>query len=1274
MHKRFRNGLLVLAATFLVTVLLILCGVFALNLTPLKTTISRLVESTTGLVVSVSGPLHLRLGLHPQLQAVGLELMSGDGAGYFLRLASLDLKLELSKLLAGELVLNNVVFSGLVLDACMAAPNMLPVEDSEDSPALSFSLGTIDGSDVDVRCAGGSAYLPVHLDKLSGTAIRGEDVALVADARWRGRAFELDLASAPLEKLLYSAEPQSLMISAKTSFAELELDAEIEGLLEQPKIHAKVSARLDQPDNLLSLFDIPAAGLPAISLQGRVGQTGEQLSVDTLNGYFGGAAWSLSGSLNWGKERPLLVLDAQFDQLDIDTLQLLSQSATNKSPEPFNFDSELPLQLLDMADVRIDLQLSQLRAQPVPPADLGLRLELEAGQAQIDILKFHTGPGDAVGRVTLDRSAACPAWEASAALSGLDLSAIGKLTGIGEPTLGTLETGEATLKACGTTLRAIRESLEVTAKLNRIQIQPAYKLPHFEIDAATLTSGWRRPTQLEAKLLVDGQSLNGRIETGELALFDEGLDWPVVVKLGSGDAKLKMQGIVRGALEYPSVAADVTFKASRPGPILSLAGFNPGYRGKVALDLHADIDDKLVSISGLKLALGNSDLQGSLKLAPAAANQMSDLVLRSRFLDVVELQQVFASPESTGEPSGESLNFEWPIIKLDLAFDNIHGFEGDITDLRLTGSLREKRIENASLAVKLAEFAMLGQLDADFSVATPTVSLQTRLQDIDLGSLIRAVIPASNADVRAGEMQLHLTSSGGELQKLAHNLELDFVLRQLEWNLPERWPGDEFQLKLHEITGTARPEIPVALTLFGELDRVPLNGWVQLAPVHQLLDPLAPLPVRAVLGTNRETVMVEATIERDHGAGLEATVQLSAMNKVVALAELHKLHAPLPGLVVAAGIDLGPGKVETIELAAELGDSRLEGSVVVRSEDERSRLEIALNSPHLQTTDLSALVAAFGEEDPGPQSSADGETTPAGFLQLVDESLEYMPKKYDFDIEAKIDELVAGEHFLGAATLSTSIKQQNIELGILKLSSPRGSLEIDYSLDQTAEGLHSKLDVNIDGFELGGLLKTLDLNSDAGGELYVDASLDATAPTVREMPRTVGGRFDLALFPRNISADVLDLWASNLIFALMPSDEDGTKQMNCLVSRFEIEDGIMHSKVIMLDSTDVIVRGKGDINLGERELDLIFAPQAKLERFLSVSSPMSVSGPFDDFHVGMAGAGLVGTAFRWYLSLVYVPWKWLTGERYPADGRETCLRAIDWQEDDEKAVVSGVSP
>ncbi len=105
----------------------------------------------------------------------------------------------------------------------------------------------------------------------------------------------------------------------------------------------------------------------------------------------------------------------------------------------------------------------------------------------------------------------------------------------------------------------------------------------------------------------------------------------------------------------------------------------------------------------------------------------------------------------------------------------------------------------------------------------------------------------------------------------------------------------------------------------------------------------------------------------------------------------------------------------------------------------------------------------------------------------------------------------------------------------------------------------------------------------------------------------------------------------------------------------------MKSRKTFLDSTDVIVRARGSIDLVNRELDLWFAPQAKREKFLSIQTPIVVTGPFDNPYVGVAPGGFLTTMLRVYYGLIYVPLKWLIGERFPRDGIATCYNAMDWE-------------
>ena len=70
-----------------------------------------------------------------------------------------------------------------------------------------------------------------------------------------------------------------------------------------------------------------------------------------------------------------------------------------------------------------------------------------------------------------------------------------------------------------------------------------------------------------------------------------------------------------------------------------------------------------------------------------------------------------------------------------------------------------------------------------------------------------------------------------------------------------------------------------------------------------------------------------------------------------------------------------------------------------------------------------------------------------------------------------------------------------------------------------------------------------------------------------------------------------------------------------------------------------IIRGRGKIDMAQEELELLVAPQAKREKFLSMSTPVMVTGPFDNFQIGIEPGGIFATAMKWWMSLIYVPFQ-----------------------------------
>lgn len=367
------------------------------------------------------------------------------------------------------------------------------------------------------------------------------------------------------------------------------------------------------------------------------------------------------------------------------------------------------------------------------------------------------------------------------------------------------------------------------------------------------------------------------------------------------------------------------------------------------------------------------------------------------------------------------------------------------------------------------------------------------------------------------------------------------------------------------------------------------------------------------------------------------------------------------------------------DLLMRLGSSSADGSITVLA-GARTNSNVTLSAQRLQTDDLLYWSREFREAmspggapgDEPVEESADPAPTGdpqerRGVLLMTRDLIQSFKEDNDLTMTVIVDDLYAGESPLGHAELHLYVDENDFRLQPLEFVLPGGGVSANYAASVADGRLDAGLKVSADALSYGGLLRLLDHESEARGLLYLDTEIRAnTAMMPGKAPLELlldnaNGHIDFAAWPQNIEAGVLDIWTANLVLALLPVPKGGeSARLNCLATRFKIDEGVMTSQTSLLDSTDTIIRGRGTIDLGEETLDLLVWPQAKREKFLSASTPVTVIGTFDDFRIGVEPAGFIGTLIRWYTSLIYVPFKWLTGERFPEDGTSTCFDAMDW--------------
>jgi len=83
-------------------------------------------------------------------------------------------------------------------------------------------------------------------------------------------------------------------------------------------------------------------------------------------------------------------------------------------------------------------------------------------------------------------------------------------------------------------------------------------------------------------------------------------------------------------------------------------------------------------------------------------------------------------------------------------------------------------------------------------------------------------------------------------------------------------------------------------------------------------------------------------------------------------------------------------------------------------------------------------------------------------------------------------------------------------------------------------------------------------------------------------------------------------WSKGLGLLLTTANDKA--QIRCGVAQFNIKGGSMSARNITFDTQNVLIKGKGDINLGPEELNLEIKGDPKKVRFTRLRAPIEVKG------------------------------------------------------------------
>ena len=85
----------------------------------------------------------------------------------------------------------------------------------------------------------------------------------------------------------------------------------------------------------------------------------------------------------------------------------------------------------------------------------------------------------------------------------------------------------------------------------------------------------------------------------------------------------------------------------------------------------------------------------------------------------------------------------------------------------------------------------------------------------------------------------------------------------------------------------------------------------------------------------------------------------------------------------------------------------------------------------------------------------------------------------------------------------------------------------------------------------------------------------------------------------------------------------GYAEVNCVIARFDVQDGVAQSTALVLDTPRVQALGGGTIDLGRETIDIEVSPRAKSRSVARLTTPFAIRGPLADPDVAVNTSGAV---------------------------------------------------
>ena len=1030
-----------------------------------------------------------------------------------------------------------------------------------------------------------------------------------------------------------------------------------------------------------SLFELnlPNAGLAEIKSHVFISE--HAIKLQPLSGKLG--ASKLNGQLSLDYQSlPKLTGDITFANLDLRPALELEEKES-EIPQADNMlqlyrqllASEFDLSALKLFDADISLDIKKIQGLPGKVLDTQAQIVLKAGQLNMP-MKMNLAEVNLSGHFLANSS--------QSGLSSLQFKMWTKNEEIGELAeflagikgiKGELGIFGLEAKAQGKTIHEALEQLSIELALNKSHLSygnvEGGQAVNFDIDHLNLSIPPLKPLNLNFKGQLLGQPLN-IVMTGdaitEITRKEKG---QLNFKASANKADITALAAYSINPVHPHFNIDFKINAPDTRDVAKWLGFQNTRSSEFYVNGSFRSDENAWDLSKLKIKLAQSDLEINARRSDLKHHPLLTMSVRSDFIDTHAMGQLFEDGATSEKPAPNQhqgkFNLNIPIFpkSLDLSDADIqtniaqlNGAVVAVKDIQFKGRIRHGFMNTSPFSAIIDQNLYEGALLLDMRSLIPNFKVWLNANQINVGRILKQMKLASHLEAHFGNMNIYLESNASLLSELISNAKLITVLSHGEIKLKDPNTESGLLVNISEGALTAMPNEKVKLKLLGEINHSPIEINVDTSSTKDLLDVNKEIPVDLYTQVAKSTLHLSGNLSRIND---DPSVQLKLNVKGQNLSHLNQLISsdlpPWGPWQLNGRFNMSKARYAIDDLSLQIGDSQLEGRGQFKTTSTPPEGELFLRAKSIQLNDFDT--SKWKSEKNIPSKKVTSNQDKKTLSHKVEELLSpRMMNKAKIHLEVLVDQVRSGNDKLGQGQFNFDLDKGIASIGPAYVETDGGKALWSLKYHPTDKNIAMDLHVDIDHFDYGVIARRVKPDADIKGLFNLKMDISSKAPHLADLMNYGNGNLDLVIWPENQKSGVLDLWAVNILTGLLPViDPAAESKINCAIGKFNLKDGALSQKQLQIDTSRMRVNG---VLMADFKSEQVFAklrPQAKEVQFLSLSTPVQVTGTFSNYNIGLSAGDIAETLVRLGTSVFWVPIKKLFSEKMIADGSDICLAA-----------------